>query len=451
MFEALPKGITLAEVDLEPLLLELPECLSEKFRRKTLWLRLSTDAEVAEEKTAESLAVLRLATTVLGNSVRFVVLDSVGEIQDYERMGVIADLQHLTLEPVTDLGLEQVMPGETIADVPADTPENNLDTDDDEIKLYGIMFESAGGTFYRAESVTDPEVKAGDPEVEAGIILIVHPDSRRLGSRFHLSPGTSLEIGRSATTTISFPEVPSVSYTHARLRYFGHRVTIEDLGSTNGTYVNGRRITGQAPLQSGDRFQTAAVHFKFLHERDPEHAYHEVIYDLVMRDGLTEIYNKRKYDEELQREFARAMRHRRPLSLIAFDIDEFKQVNDTYGHLGGDFVLKQLASLVREVLRPEQIFARVGGDEFAILAPETELEGAETLAKKLCERVLELDYRYEDYKIEVSCSFGVAEIAPDMALPLDLCHAADSALSHAKRSGVSQVAVTRNASRRQPQ
>lgn len=313
------------------------------------------------------------------------------------------------------------------------------DADTDNIDL--TPFSESGLTASISTSSRGMEPEAAAVEVEAGIILIAHPENQRLGSRFRLSPGTTLEIGRSAATGISLPEVLSISRTHARLRYFGHRVTIEDLGSTNGTYVNGRRINGQAALQSGDRFQTAAVHFKFLHERDPEHAYHEAIYDLVMRDGLTEIYNKRKYDEELQREFARALRHRRPLSLIAFDIDEFKQVNDTYGHLCGDFVLKQLASLVREVVRPEQIFARVGGDEFAILAPETELEGAETLANKLCERVLELDYRYEDYKIEVSCSFGVAGLDPSMTSRQQLFEAADAALFDSKRAGRGRVSV----------
>ena len=164
----------------------------------------------------------------------------------------------------------------------------------------------------------------------------------------------------------------SLSRKHARLRYVGSTVTIEDLGSTNGTYVNGQPIHGRTVLRSGDRFQTAAVHFKFLHEQDVESAYHLAIYELVTRDGLTEIYNKRKYEEEVQREFARALRHQRPLSLIIFDLDEFKQINDTYGHLCGDFVLKQVASLARELVRPEQMLARVGGDEFVILAPETE-------------------------------------------------------------------------------
>ena len=278
-------------------------------------------------------------------------------------------------------------------------------------------------------------------ESEADIILIAHPDNQRLGTRYRLSPGTTLEVGRSASVRISLPEVMSLSRKHARLRYIGSTVTVEDLGSTNGTYVNGQPIHGRTVLRSGDRFQTAAVHFKFLHEEDVENAYHLAIYELVSRDGLTEVYNKRKYEEEAQRELARALRHNRPLSLIIFDLDEFKQINDTYGHLCGDFVLKQVASLARDLVRPEQILARVGGDEFVILAPETNAEGAETLASKLRDRIEGLDHPYGDLKISLTCSFGVAELAEGMATPQDLYRAADNALLKAKRNGRNRVAV----------
>ena len=172
-----------------------------------------------------------------------------------------------------------------------------------------------------------------------------------------------------------------------------------------------------------------------------ESAYHLAIYELVAKDGLTEIYNKRKYDEEMQRELARAMRHHRPLSLIIFDLDEFKTINDTYGHLCGDFILKQVALLARELVRPEQVLARVGGDEFVILAPETTAEGAEMLAAKVRDRIAGFEHHYGDIRIPVSCSFGVAELRKDMASAQDLYQAADDALLHSKRSGRNRVAV----------
>jgi len=277
--------------------------------------------------------------------------------------------------------------------------------------------------------------------LEADIILIAHPENRRLGTRFRLSHGARMDLGRSMSVEVPMPEVLSISRRHARLEYNGRQVTLRDLGSTNGTYVNGGLIEGPTVLRSGDRFQVAGVHFKFLHEQDPEHAYYETIYHLVTRDGLTEIYNKRKYDEEAEREFARALRHERPLSLIMFDLDDFKDINDNYGHLCGDFVLKQVTQTASELLRPEQVFARVGGDEFVILTPETGLEGARRLADKLCRRVASLDYTYAEFSVGVSCSFGVASLEPGMVEPNDLYDAADQELIAAKRAGRNQVSV----------
>lgn len=283
--------------------------------------------------------------------------------------------------------------------------------------------------------------EAPQVQVDADLILIAHPENQRLGTRFRLSPGGTVEIGRSASVGISLPEVMSLSRKHARLRYTGPVVTVEDLGSTNGTYVNGQPVHGKVALRSGDRFQTAAVHFKFLHERDVENAYHLAIYELVSKDGLTEIYNKRKYEEEVQRELARALRHQRPLSIILFDLDEFKAINDTYGHLCGDFILKQVATLAKELVRPEQILARVGGDEFVILAPETTAEGASILAAKLGERISGFEHQYGEVKIPVSCSFGVAELAAEMITPQALYQAADRALLQSKRDGRRRVTL----------
>ncbi len=275
--------------------------------------------------------------------------------------------------------------------------------------------------------------------VEANIILIAHPEGKRLGMRYRLSPDDARDIGRSSTVAISLPEVLSVSRRHARLTHRGHSVTLEDAGSTNGTYINGRLISDPETLRSGDRFQVGAVHFKFLHELDVEHAYYEAIYDLVTRDGLTDIHNKRKYTEEAEREFARARRHGRPLSLIMVDLDEFKEINDTCGHLCGDFVLKRVASSVRKLLRPEQLFARIGGDEFVILAPETGIDGACLLADKIRSLVASLEVPAADRPLEVTCSVGVAEATEAMQEPDDLFNAADRALYASKREGGDRV------------
>jgi diguanylate cyclase (GGDEF)-like protein len=279
-------------------------------------------------------------------------------------------------------------------------------------------------------------------ETEANVILIAHPENRMLGTRFRLRPGSVIEIGRSPSSEISLPEVLSISRSHARLEHQGSRVVVEDLGSTNGTYVNDRLIQKSQQLRSGDRFQVGAVHFKFLHEADVENAYHLAIYDLVSRDGLTEIFNKRKYEEEVEREVARSARYARPLTLVLFDIDHFKAVNDTYGHLCGDYVLKQLAERVRASLRAEQVFARVGGDEFVILCPETNAENGHRLADKLRDRIAAEPVEYAGFQVPISCSFGAAELSTEMRLATELYAAADRALYEAKQAGRNTVRVS---------
>lgn len=289
----------------------------------------------------------------------------------------------------------------------------------------------------------DPQPESSDPAerqaVEANIILIAHPHNEMLGTRYRLPPYGKLSIGRSSSADISMPEVQSLSRNHALLNHRGAEVEVEDLRSTNGTYVNDRRVASPQRLRSGDRFQIGAAHFKFLHEKDPEHAYHEAIYHLVMTDGLTQALNKRKLEEELGREFARALRHERPLSLILFDIDHFKEVNDTFGHLCGDFVLQQIARLTADRLRPEQVFARAGGEEFVILSPEMELEGSRELAEKLRALFEAEIFSYAEVEVHITCSFGVATLQPGMERPEELYDAADRAMYMSKGAGRNRI------------
>lgn len=317
-------------------------------------------------------------------------------------------------------------------------PRSDTESHTDDLDLSGLREVGLTQTY----STGDGPGGAGyQPALEANVILIAHPEAKRLGSRFRLGLGQNLEIGRDPEVAISLPEVLSISRRHALLRYNGRVVTLEDLGSTNGTYINGEMIRGRRVLESGDRFQVAAVHFKFLREQDVENAYYHAISDLVTRDGLTDVYNKRTFDEEIEREWARSVRYGRDLSLIVIDVDNFKEVNDSYGHLCGDFVLKQVTNIARQQLRPEQMLARVGGDEFVILCPETDVEGAATLAEKIRERIAGLAYTYCEIRVEVSCSFGVAGRRDAMSHPEDLYRAADEALFTSKRRGRNRVAL----------
>lgn len=312
----------------------------------------------------------------------------------------------------------------------------------DSIELAELR-ESSGTQVYQPTQSHAPVADAKPREIEANVILISHPEHRQLGTRYRIRPGSVIEIGRSPAAEICLPEVLSVSRNHARLEHRGLHVVVQDLSSTNGTSVNDRVISGETVLASGDRFQVGAVHFKFLHERDVESAYHLAIYNLVSRDGLTEIFNQRKYSEEATRETARALRYERPLTLLLFDIDHFKVINDTYGHLCGDFVLKQVTQRVGVLARTEQIFARVGGEEFVVLCPETDFEHAMILAEKLRERIAAEPVEYAGFQVPVTCSFGVAQLEPQMSDAEALYAAADRALYHSKQSGRNRVTLYR--------
>jgi two-component system cell cycle response regulator len=276
--------------------------------------------------------------------------------------------------------------------------------------------------------------------VHADLIVIAHPSDKLLGARFRLAPGRPLVIGRSADAEVSLFDVSSVSRHHARLHYAEGAVILEDLGSTNGTFVDDRAIRGQYTLKSGDRFQVGSVHFKLLHELDVEAAYHRAVYDLMTRDGLTEAWNKRTFEAEVARECLRARRYDRPLSLILFDLDHFKEINDARGHLCGDMVLKKIAALAKSILRAEQILARVGGEEFAVLCPETPLAGATILAERLREATEQYDHTYANETLHVTSSFGVAQIPAEGGWT-EFFAAADAALYASKREGRNRVTV----------
>ena len=309
------------------------------------------------------------------------------------------------------------------------------DSSTDSIEIASLRESGPGRTQAFQATMTHREALRPKTDVEANVILIAHPENRMLGTRFRLRPDSVIEIGRSPAAEISLPEVLSISRTHARLEHRGSEVVLQDLGSTNGTYINDRVIQGENTLSSGDRFQVGAVHFKFLHEKDVENAYHLAIYNLVMRDGLTEIFNKRKFQEEIDREVIRAGRYARPLSLILFDIDRFKGVNDNYGHLCGDYILKRVTEKVSDLLRSEQVFARVGGEEFVALLPETTGENGFQLAEKLREVVAEKPFQYAGLEVAVTSSFGVSELGEVFETPQALYEAADRALYHSKQNG----------------
>ncbi|MDZ7870208.1 MAG: diguanylate cyclase [Rheinheimera sp.] len=158
------------------------------------------------------------------------------------------------------------------------------------------------------------------------------------------------------------------------------------------------------------------------------------------QDGLTKVQNRRYWEEQLKQEIHRAQRYQHSLSLILFDLDKFKDLNDKYGHLGGDFVLVELSSFISSLLRDSDLFGRYGGEEFGIILPDTGLEGAEEVAERICRAVADYPMLFNQQTIRTTLSIGVAEFVPKQHfLHDDLIRCADMALYNAKRSGRNRV------------
>ncbi len=241
-------------------------------------------------------------------------------------------------------------------------------------------------------------------------------------------------IGRDPTCDLVLSD-QSVSRQHAAIELTGYNYTATDLHSTNGTFINDRQID-EAMIRAGDRIRMGNHILKFLSADDIEAQYHETAYMLMTTDGLTSVYNKRYLLDILEHELARSRRHRRPLSLLMIDIDDFKSVNDTYGHLAGDEVLQELCRRVRSVLSEDEIFARFGGEEFAVVMGEATAEYARKVAQRLRETVEQQTFGSGGRKIPLTVSIGIAETRGEREMtPSELIEQADVKLYEAKNSG----------------
>ncbi len=161
--------------------------------------------------------------------------------------------------------------------------------------------------------------------------------------------------------------------------------------------------------------------------------------ELSHTDGLTGVFNRLHLEERLEDEFKRAMRYKKDLAYLMFDLDHFKKVNDDYGHLAGDTVLQEVAAKAKETLRSSDVFGRYGGEEFGVILPETEMDGAFRIAEKLCSVVGAEPVDYDKQKIGVTISIGVAQRHTGMSGYKALIDKADAALYRSKENGRNQV------------
>lgn len=258
----------------------------------------------------------------------------------------------------------------------------------------------------RRKTVVTVISKIGDrrPKADACLVVIY---GQQLGAKHILKPGEMI-IGRSSQAQLQIDH-ESVSRRHARIVLTESGVLLADLGSTNGTYVNDEPIQ-ERTLAHGDLLKVGRTILKYLSTDNIEAAYYEEIHRLTTIDGLTRCFNARYAREQLIREVSRAARYTRPLSVLMFDVDDFARINEEYGHLAGDAILAQLGKRLGRRVRREDILARTGGGEFALVTPEVEKAGAVHLGERVLRIIGETAFGFDDVQIPVTLSIGVAAL-----------------------------------------
>ena len=275
------------------------------------------------------------------------------------------------------------------------------------------------------------------------LVVYSGPD---LGRQFMLDDGV-FSLGRSAAARVQI-DGPGISRLHAEITVAGNTALLRDLGSANGSFVQDRRLAGTGVLLAdGDLLRLGRVILKFYEHRSLDAALHDRVYRLATVDSGTGLFNRRYLLDALRRECRGARQTGLPLSLVAYDLDHFKSVNDRYGHAAGDLVLRECATAATAVVLHSGILGRTGGEEFIVVLPGMGLPAALALAERLrtavAEQVVDLAVGEGALRRLVphrqTISLGVATFSDGMADAAALLEAADQLLYRSKQDGRNRV------------
>jgi len=284
-----------------------------------------------------------------------------------------------------------------------------------------------------------PDLLDSEHGQSAFLIMISAKSAAGIG-RMHKLDKSEVVLGRSSECQFQVDD-DGISRRHAKVCIAPDgKFQVVDLGSTNGTYLNGTRVDA-AVLKDGDKIQIGSnTVVKFSLQDQLDEQYQRSIYESATRDGLTRIFNKKYFLDTLRKEFAYCLRHRVPLSVLMFDVDHFKKINDNHGHQAGDYVLARIAQRINETIRTEDVFSRYGGEEFAIMLRESTEEQGYICAER-CRRAIDgADFVFGNTPMRVTISLGIASLLDsDYTNPEDLIASADRYLYRAKKAGRNRV------------
>ena len=261
-----------------------------------------------------------------------------------------------------------------------------------------------------------------------------------VGEKFRINGGEAV-IGRGEGVAVRLRD-DGISRNHARVVTVGSKVTIEDLGSSNGTYVNSQRVS-VTELHDGDKIRLgSATLLKFSYHDHLDASFQQRIYDAALRDDVTGAFRREYFLQRMAAEMAEARRSLAHLSLLMFHIDDFKRVNDDYGHVAGDYVLQRLARLASSTVRPHDVLGRYGSSKFGVVCRGVGSTAAGILAERLRSTVKTSTFEHESNPLPITISVGVAAY-PDLLVETDsqLIEAALEALDEATLCGRNRVVI----------
>jgi diguanylate cyclase (GGDEF)-like protein len=264
------------------------------------------------------------------------------------------------------------------------------------------------------------------------------------GRSFRLVDGDNV-IGRNDDVAIALKD-DGVSRRHAAIFVADGRATLRDLGSTNGTRRNGQAVDPKGDaLEAGDVLLFGpSLAARFTMQDTVVENLQRKLFDAAVQDPLTGAYNKRYLIERFEQEFGFAERHKRPLAILIYDIDHFKQINDRLGHQMGDRVLCEVAGYVGGRIRKEDLHARWGGEEFVVLMRETRLDAARILAERLLVGVRALRFDTPSGPLAISVSIGLTSSdSQKFGSSMELFIRADKMLYRAKELGRDRIVSDR--------
>jgi diguanylate cyclase (GGDEF)-like protein len=258
-----------------------------------------------------------------------------------------------------------------------------------------------------------------------------------LGRRYVLE-GSEVTLGRGAANGIVILDV-SVSRDHARFYSRHNAIEIEDLNSSNGTFINDMPVRTRTALRDGDMVRLGSIQFKFFAHDNVESVFHDQIYRMATIDAGTQIFNRNYLLETLESAFNYSRSYDRPLSVVYYDLDYFKKINDAYGHSCGDYVLRESAQVAKACLRKDDVIGRLGGEEFLVVLPNANARKGVELADRIRESIERHDFVFEGKRLVQTISIGVSEMQPAFKTYTDLLDDADRKLYQSKNDGRNRV------------